>query len=80
MRGNTYQIGHYALLCVPEVKKKKIKKKGKGINAFSPYLASATYLVCLKRYLLNSAQALRSAIMIAVHLDELHGDNPFVKL
>lgn len=71
MRGNTYQIGHYALLCVPEVKKKK-KGGGKGINALSPYLASATYLVCLKRYLLNSAQALRSGIMIAVHLDKSH--------
>lgn len=75
MRENTYQIAHYALLCVPE------EKKGREvINALSPYLAPATYLVCLKRYLLNSAQALRSRIMIAVHLDKLHSDNPFVKI
>lgn len=56
-------------------------KKGREvINALSPYLAPATYLVCLKRYLLNSAQALRSRIMITVHLDKLHSDNPFVKI
>lgn len=75
VRENTYQIAHYALLCVPG------EKKGREvINALSLYLAPATYLVCLKRYLLNSAQALRSRIMIAVHLDKLHSDNPFVKI
>lgn len=73
MRENTYQIAHYPLLCVPD-------EKREVINALSPYLAPATYLVCLKRYLLNSAQALRSRIMITVHLDKLHSDNPFVKI
>lgn len=34
--------------------------------------ALATYLLCLKRYLLNGAPALRARIMITVHLDELH--------
>lgn len=60
--------------------RRKKKKGRKVINALSPYLAPATYLVCLKRYLLNSAQALRSRIMITVHLDKLHSDNPFVKI
>lgn len=55
------------------------KKEREVINALSPYLAPATYLVCLKRYLLNSTQALRSRIMITVHLDKLHSDYPFVK-
>lgn len=56
-------------------------KKGREvINALSPYLAPTTYLLCLKRYLLNSAQALRSRIMITVHLDKLLSDNPFVKI
>lgn len=75
---NTYQIAHYALLCVPEKKK---KNKGREVmNALSLRLAQATYLLCLKRYLLNSALALRSRIMITVHLDKLHSGNPFVKI
>ena len=75
VRKNTYQIAHYALLCVPEE-----KKGSEVIDALSPYLALATYLVCLKRYLLNRAQALRSRIMITVQLDKLPSDNPFVKI
>lgn len=75
MQENTYQIAHYARLCVPE------EKKGREvINALSPYLAPTTYLVCLKRYLLNSAQALRSRIMITAHLDKSLSDDPFVKI
>lgn len=83
VRENTYQIAHYALLCVPEEKKKKEDeggRRGEVMNALSLRFARATYLLCLKRYLLNSALALRSRIMITVHLDKLHSGNPFVKI
>lgn len=82
VRENTYQIAHYALLCVPEEKKKEDGggRRGEVMNALSLRFARATYLLCLKRYLLNSALALRSRIMITVHLDKLHSGNPFVKI
>ena len=59
------------------------KKKNKGrevMNALRLFLVQASYLLCLKRYLLNTTPASRPTIMIAVHLDKLHSGNPFSKI
>lgn len=70
--------------CFVFLRKKKKEdgggRRGEVMNALSLRFTGATYLLCLKRYLLNSALALRSRIMITVHLDKLHSGNPFVKI